>query len=283
MTVDRRMRVCTKLPNSYRSCSSGVDSGQFLVDTRRHGDALEWLWLLNSHPSLIEHALQGDKDTFRVAFAAAAHSDFVLVNIPVRAAGNFVPAVVVADHHPVPGLAGYKVRGFSFFLTSPLGYSYNNPTPCQGPGFRLVAMVQSHPQNSAPLFVHRTQSKLTLAYGYAKLQNVSSPLSRTFLVGEFTGEDSVPAFSFRHNAFENGRLDSDVMGRRSTSDSTIAVSEPQATGQPLAPQCSWSASPTVDGGLKPQSEFNVAQLAPQVTSVWAYPGKQPTTSKRKKQ
>ena len=150
---------------------------------------------------------------------------------------------------------------------------------CQGPGFRLVAMVHSHPQDSAPLFVHRTQSKLTLTYGFAKLQNVSSPLSRSFLVGEFTGEDSVPAFSFRQNAFQIDHLDSDVMGRSSTSDRRIAVSEPQSTGQLLTPRCSWSAPPTVDRGLQPRSEFKVAQLAPQVTM---FRQKQPITNKRKK-
>lgn len=48
-----------------------TESGQVVLDRGRHADVLEWLWFLNSHPRLTSQQLQGDKDTFPMAFGLA--------------------------------------------------------------------------------------------------------------------------------------------------------------------------------------------------------------------
>jgi hypothetical protein len=152
-----------KAPPPRSRTLQGVDSGQFLIDKRRHTDVLEWLWLLNSDPEFLDYFLQGDKDTFRLAFSAA-DKPFALVSTPARGALVAAEQVRFSPYHPAH--AGY-----------------------QGPGWRLVGMVQSHPTHSAPLFVHRTQSKLTMYTGYAKLTNITSPLPRAFMLKHYSSED----------------------------------------------------------------------------------------------
>lgn len=59
-----------------------AESGQVLIDKKRHADVLEWLFFLNSHAELLYKHMLGDKDTFEIAFMLAGkHSQFHRVPI----------------------------------------------------------------------------------------------------------------------------------------------------------------------------------------------------------
>jgi hypothetical protein len=52
-----------------------AESGQLLLDRRRHADALEWALFLNTRDEVVYRAAHGDKDTYRAAFALAGDPD----------------------------------------------------------------------------------------------------------------------------------------------------------------------------------------------------------------
>ncbi len=181
-----------------------VDSGQFLIDRRRLGvvAALEWLWFLNHDPPLRDLFLQGDKDSFRIAWTFAEAS---IEELRRAAAPLSMEAAAWSSsfaHVAIPARGG---------IVGPKNVSFE-ATPGEstqayhGLGWRLVAMVQSHPTEGWPLFLHRTQSKLNFFSGFNRLTHISSPLRRRFMLREFGGERSVPAFSFRMDAFQKNRV-----------------------------------------------------------------------------
>lgn len=134
----------------------------------------EWAWQLNAFPNLLGLHTLGDKELFRVSFHAAGEA-FVMVSTPTRGGIIGPRNLTWTDQHPKGWYQGY--------------------------GWRLVAMIQSHPTHSAPLFVHRTQSKLTTQRGLSKLTHITSPLTRRFMHREFGAEFGTPAFAFRFHAF----------------------------------------------------------------------------------
>jgi len=72
------------MPNSRLT-----ESGQVLLDRRRHADVLEWLWFLNSNADVVYKFLHGDKDTFYIAFHLAGKlGSFYQVAIAPREAVN---------------------------------------------------------------------------------------------------------------------------------------------------------------------------------------------------
>ncbi|KAI8471635.1 MAG: mannosyltransferase putative-domain-containing protein [Monoraphidium minutum] len=80
----------------FRLC----DSGQLLVDRGRHYDALQWLWLLNSHTEVLYKAMHGDKDTYLLAFHLAGRAaDFRQVAHWPRDGVNEVPGHAHRYHH----------------------------------------------------------------------------------------------------------------------------------------------------------------------------------------
>ncbi|KAL0047768.1 hypothetical protein WJX82_011464 [Trebouxia sp. C0006] len=50
-----------------------AESGQFLVNRRRHADVVEWAWFINSYgdDGVYQQLMNGDKDSFLLAFALA--------------------------------------------------------------------------------------------------------------------------------------------------------------------------------------------------------------------
>jgi hypothetical protein len=48
-----------------------AETGQLLLDRRRHADVLEYLFWINSFADTVYREVHGDKDTFPLAFAVA--------------------------------------------------------------------------------------------------------------------------------------------------------------------------------------------------------------------
>lgn len=70
---------------------AAVSVTQVLIDRLRHVDVLEWLWWLNSHHKVTYRNMNGDKDTYRLAFALANKlSEYQQVKVPARDALSVV-------------------------------------------------------------------------------------------------------------------------------------------------------------------------------------------------
>ncbi|GBF93630.1 alpha-glycosyltransferase [Raphidocelis subcapitata] len=77
-----------------------AESGQLLLDRLRHFDAMQWLWLLNSHTEVVYKAVHGDKDTYKLAFLAAGKlPEFRQVPVFARDAMRRVEGHEFAFHH----------------------------------------------------------------------------------------------------------------------------------------------------------------------------------------
>ncbi|KAI8468862.1 MAG: mannosyltransferase putative-domain-containing protein [Monoraphidium minutum] len=77
-----------------------AESGQLLLDRSRHADVIEWIWFLNSHKDVIYKLMNGDKDTYRLAFLLAGKSrDFYSVPELPRDGMRRVPGHKHEYHH----------------------------------------------------------------------------------------------------------------------------------------------------------------------------------------
>eukprot|EP00891_Asterochloris_glomerata_P007643 jgi/Astpho2/7643/Aster-x0328 len=53
-----------------------AESGQLVIDRRRHWESLEYIWMLATHSDIMfQHGAHGDKDQFRLAFALSGNPD----------------------------------------------------------------------------------------------------------------------------------------------------------------------------------------------------------------
>lgn len=86
-----------------------AESGQFLLDRRRHADVVEWTWFINSYgdDGVYQQLMNGDKDSFLLAFALADKiSEYYQVPEYVRlclhdvAEGGKLEHVGILHHNP---------------------------------------------------------------------------------------------------------------------------------------------------------------------------------------
>ncbi|DBA91081.1 TPA: hypothetical protein ACH3X1_016046 [Trebouxia sp. C0004] len=86
-----------------------AESGQFLLDRRRHADVVEWAWFINSYgdDGVYQQLMNGDKDSFLLAFALANKTteyyqvpEYVRLCLHDVAEGSKLEHVGILHHNP---------------------------------------------------------------------------------------------------------------------------------------------------------------------------------------
>ena len=175
--------------HTYRSESGrDIESGQFLLDKREHGDVVEYAWFINCNGALAYRFQHGDKDTYRQAFGLARKEEsFFSVAYPPRGGfeskGGGGEYKLVAMLQPMPAVP----QPLREMYINAHARDWSEEDVEEGPPARF-------PGAGEPAFVHRTAlRKFGIGREPAAIDAVSSG---RLLTVEFT----------RHNLVDLGGM-----------------------------------------------------------------------------
>ena len=138
-----------------------AESGQFLINTCKHNDVLEYLRVLTQHSDVTYSFMFGDKDSYRLAFAVAGKlSSYYQVSTPPSSAYATVEGNSILEdllgHKATVARAEAAKEGNGAALSD--GHCQSSP-----PAF-LLGMLQISPEGRRLQFYHRTNAEFTSAH-----------------------------------------------------------------------------------------------------------------------
>merc|ERR1711871_1780694 len=130
-----------------------TESGQFLLNTCKHQDVLEYVQALNENSDVVYDQMYGDKDTYRLAFALAGKLD-KFHQVATMPGAGYTTVAASSELQTIcseAAMANNDLLDVGEFATR-----------CETPAPALLVGMLQNSHTGKPLFYHRTNAEFSL-------------------------------------------------------------------------------------------------------------------------